>query len=102
MIKSMKKRIEIQSKKKAGVGLIVVAIWAVVAAAMGLTFSNSNLFLMSLPFLMGWIIVAWSFLSDENSIIAKLISVIVLTGIFTWISIIVTSVLSFILQGINI
>ena len=98
----MNKRIEIQSKKKLGVGLIVVVIWAIVAAAIGLTFSNSNLFLMSLPFLIGWIIVAWSFLSDENSMIAKLISVIVLTGIFTWISIIVTSVLSFVFHGINV
>lgn len=98
----MKKRIEIQSKKKAEVGFIVVAIWAIVAAATGLTFSNSNLFLMSLPFLIGWIIVAWSFLSDENSMIAKSISAIVLTGIFTWISIVVTSVLSFIFHGINV
>ena len=100
MIRRMKRRIKIQSKKHLNAGLIIVAIWALAAAILGLTFSNSNLALLSLPFLIGWVIVSWSLLSDENSMIAKLVSVIVLTGIFTWLSIILTSAISIIFHGI--
>jgi len=97
---NMKKRIQIQSKMRINSGLGIVALWVVVAVASGLTLSNYSIILLSLPFIVGWLLVVWSLLSDENSLVAKVISTTVLTGTFTWLSIIAVSFLSVIFHGI--
>lgn len=98
MIKKTQKKI----KKEPIAGSLIVVIWATFAVVAGFTFSNFNLFFLCLPFIVGWALMCWPLMGDERSKLVKVISTATLSAIFTWLSVILITVLSFVFHGFDI
>lgn len=98
----MMKKTQKKLKKVPIAGSVIVVIWATIAVVAGFTFSNFNLLLLCLPFIVGWALVCWPLMGDERSKLVKVISTATLSATFTWLSVILITVLSFVFHGFDI